>query len=304
MTTYTVILLKPRFLPVVGDKYDLAINYEIVDTRFLGMDKKEEVDNTLYGRIVVGISGTLQSMWQLEGINIEKVLVELAKKHINNKLLDGSITENEEIQHTTYNSPIECPINFYEIDYHKVSSFTVSIPEITDSRFESAVTLSANIIDLRDNINAVFGQKFGGRLLALPQERALKELSRQCENETEFLLRVASLCSLVTAIETKYLKISDNNEKEIGSIDKLGIFLRTNFPNEGISINKIMESISSFNQLRRMYPIHTDRADGVLKAYNYFGIEYPINNFQKTWEFLLQNYQKLLSNLLNILRNF
>jgi hypothetical protein len=176
MTTYIVRLLKPRFLPVIGDKYDLEINYEIVDTRFLGKDKKKEIDNTLYGRIVVGISGTLQSMWQLEVINLEKVLVELAKKHIANKLIDSSITEKEEIQQTTYNSPIECPINFYEIDYHKVSSFTVSIPEITDSRFESAVTLSANKIDLRDNINAVFGEKFGGRLLALPQERALNDI--------------------------------------------------------------------------------------------------------------------------------
>jgi len=304
MTTYTVRLLKPRFLPVIGDKYDLEINYEIVDTPFIGKDKKEEIDNTLYGRIVVGISGTLQSMWQLEGINLKKVLVELAKKHITNKLLDGSITEKEEILHTTYNSPNECPISFYEIDYHQVSSFTVSIPEITDSRFESAVALSANIIDLRDNINAIFGEKFGGRLLALPQERALNELSRQCENEAEFSFRVVSLCSLVVAIETKCLKISDNNGKNLGSIDKLGVFLRTNFPNESTSINEIMDSISAYNQLRRMYPVHTDRARGVLEAYNYFGIEYPINDFQKTWEILLQNYHKLLSNLLNIIRDF
>jgi len=304
MTTYIVRLFKPRFLPVIGDKYDLEINYEIVDTRFLEKDKKKEIDNTLYGRIIVGIAGTLQSMWQLEGINLEKVLVELAKKHIANKLLDSSITEKEEIQQTTYNSPIECPINFYEIDYHKVSSFTVSIPEITGSRFKSSVTLSANKIDLRDNINTVFGEKFGGCLLALPQERALNELSRQCENEAEFSFRVVSLCSLVAAIETKYLKISDNNGENLGSIDKLGIFLRTNFPNESISINKIMDSISAYNQLRRMYPVHTDRAKGVLEAYNYFGIEYPTNNFQNTWEILLQNYHKLLSNLHNIIRDF
>jgi hypothetical protein len=75
MTTYIVRLLKPRFLPVTGDKYDLEINYAIVDTRFLGKDKKKEIDNTLFGRIIVGISGTLQSMWQLEGINLEKVFV-------------------------------------------------------------------------------------------------------------------------------------------------------------------------------------------------------------------------------------
>jgi hypothetical protein len=53
-----------------------------------------------------------------------------------------------------------------------------------------------------------------------------------------------------------------------------------------------------------MYPVHTDRAKGVLEAYNYFGIEYPTNNFQNTWEILLQNYHKLLSNLLNIIRDF
>ena len=57
-----------------------------------------------------------------------------------------------------------------------------------------------------------------------------------------------------------------------------------------------------FNHLRRMYPLHTDRSKGVLAALEFFGIEYPVQNYQAAWGKLLESYRSLLGEILSAVR--
>jgi len=298
MATKTIRLLNPRWKPKLGDKDELLINFEVIGNENLG--RADEVNYTFYGKIVVGISGTLRSMWYLEGMDLEKVLVEFAKQQLHDKLIDGSLGEEEELQLSSFNAPQQCPFNVRGKDYYRNSAFEVLVPDIVSVDVDIN-TIAARIIDLRDNINAIFGEKFNGRLLALPQERSLSELTRNCESEEEFAFRVSSLCELATAIETSHLIIPLDDGQTKGSIDKFGSFLRHQFPTQNTT--DIINILTKFNHFRRMYPIHTDRASGVIEAYRYFGIEYPPKEYQSSWLLLLRHYLHWLEKLLELLRN-
>ncbi len=124
---------------------------------------------------------------------------------------------------------------------------------------------------------------------------------RTCDNQEEFVYRVASLCTLVTAINTTYIKSIIQTAKNDGPLDVLGKFLRENFPLS--QANQVMDTFQSFNRLRRMYPIHTDRANGVMNAHTYFGLEYPIEEFNFAWLKLLQVYSDSLNILLELIKS-
>ena len=65
---------------------------------------------------------------------------------------------------------------------------------------------------------------------------------------------------------------------------------------------KSMEALSKFNHLRRLYPVHSDRATGVIKALAYFDIEYPIDDYNVAWESIRRKYHEALQRLLTVLR--
>ena len=147
--------------------------------------------------------------------------------------------------------------------------------------------LASQIVVLRDNINALYGEKFGGWLLSLPQERSLLELFRTCGSQEEFGYRVPSLCTLAISFDGK-------------SIDDIGAFLRTKYTAQ--KVNPIMDGLQKFNQLRRMYPVHTDRADGVMAAHKHFDLAYPTEDYQGAWTKLLSGYLQLLRQILDLLK--
>lgn len=298
MTTKTIRLLNPMWKSKLGDKDELLINFEVIENEKLG--RADEANYTFVGKIVIGISGTLRSTWHLDEMDLEKALVEFAKQQLRDKLIDGSLGKDEELQLSSYNAPQQCPFNVSGKDYYQKSSFEVDLPDIVSNE-KNNKTIAAKIIDLRDNINAIFGEKFKGRLLALPQERSLSELTRNCESEEEFAFRVSSLCALATAIETSRLIIPLDDDQSKGSIDKFGKFLRHKFPTQNTT--DITNILTKFNHFRRMYPIHTDRASGVIEAYCYFGIEYPPKEYQSSWLLLLRHYLHWLEKLLELLRN-
>jgi len=45
-------------------------------------------------------------------------------------------------------------------------------------------------------------------------------------------------------------------------------------------------------------PIHTDNAKGVIDSMNYFGIDYPITDYEKAWKKLLESYRDTLKLML------
>ena len=51
-----------------------------------------------------------------------------------------------------------------------------------------------------------------------------------------------------------------------------------------------------------MFSIHTDRAKGVLSAYHFFEIEYPVSDRSYEWQKILEKYRDSLKILLDLLK--
>ena len=283
----TVTFTGGRWLPYTGrDGSDIAFEYSAVDSAFVG--QPEETSMARHGEIVVTISRWLSTSWGLDEDALAKVLFEYARRHIRDKVFDGALSTHEGIELTTSNCPKKCPFDPVRIDmsFGKAYEFPVAGGNPIEKAAPSA--LASQIIDLRDNINALYGEKFGGRLLALPQERGLLELFRTCDSQEEFGYRAPSLCTLATSFEGM-------------NVDDVGVLLRTKFSAERVS--PIMNELQKFNQLRRMYPVHTDRAGGVIAAHQHFGLEYPVADHQLAWTKLLGAYFELLKRILELLKS-
>lgn len=70
------------------------------------------------------------------------------------------------------------------------------------ARFEVA----SRIVTLRDAINTLFREQYGGDLLDLLEERSILDLVRECRDEEEFAYRLGSITGLATAFDTDLLR--------------------------------------------------------------------------------------------------
>ena len=296
MTVRRIKFVKSGWAPITGDSDSLDFAYEIQDIQPHPLSPAPPFKGT----VSVNISRTLQSIWALDTDSLQKVLGVYAKEHLAGKVEESSSTGSELLELSTYNAPNEPPFDPSTLHFLVPSEFEVEIPEMEDPTAKAAAELASQIIDLRDAVNAVYGEKHKKRLLSLAQERALFELSRRCDTREEFSHRVVSLCGLATSIDSSALPAPGGTPSEGGSIDRLGVFLRETYP--GAASDEIMQDLTRFNHLRRMYPTHTDEASGVLAAFHHFGIEYPVHDYQQAWERLLDRYRVLLSRLLQLLR--
>ena len=280
--------------PKTGDSDSLTLSYNINNpSEISGIGISE-------GEVTVNISRSLQVHWKLDRADLEKVLGNYAKDHVISKAEDRSLTDTEEIQLTTYNSTDFPLFDVGSIDIIVPSEQKVYIPSIDFEDNLDSISIAGKIVDLRDSINALFGELCDNKLLSLTQERALFDLTKSCTTIEVFSHRVASLCSLVISIDKNAFSKVPGFSSEGGSIDRMGDYLRKFYP--GAITESIMENLSKYNHLRRMYPIHSDRAKGVLPAFSYFDINYPIDNYQDAWIKLLNSYKDLLSKLLSLFK--
>lgn len=298
MKSKTVRLNSTRWIDTPADRNDLIVYFDVIDTDAMG--SREEASSTVSGQLLVGISRTLQSMWKLDFHSLEKILVEYAKQHLQDRITDNALQTEEELQLSTYNAPDQSPYPPDELTFTFPILFDVVLPSIPSNDQLLGAAIAFAIVDLRDNINAIFGEKYGGRLLSLPQERALIDLGKECKSFEEFVYRAASICGLATSIDTRILNANLDQPAGGGSLDSLGTFLRSEFSSP--ESNLVMEALSKFNHLRRLYPVHSDRATGVIKALAYFDIEYPIDDYNVAWESIRRKYHEALQRLLTLLR--
>ncbi len=310
----TIRFSKDEWLPRTRDGLDYLLRYSFVDSEFIG--KADEAFLTRQAYIVIGISGTLNSMWGFSKNNLCKVLFEYGKRHVETMISEGTLANQTELQLTTYSAPAQCPFDPERIDFSFDSPLEYSYSLENPLSSAEPSSLAFQIVDLRDSINAIFGEQFNGRLLTLPQERHLVELFKSCDGNEEFAYRVASLGGLSTSIDTKMIKAVHKKSKgelkgpneqvsksqgKLKPLDFLGEFLRNRYSIE--KVNEVMDVFKNFNHLRRMYPIHTDRARGVLSAYRFFEIEYPLSDHNYEWQKLLEKYRDCLKILLGLLKS-
>jgi hypothetical protein len=281
----------------MGDSDSISFAYEIEN---LNPPKSTSTPEIGEGTVKVNISRTLRTVWGLDHVGLEKVLGSYAKDHLVSKVESSSDSDLEEIQLSTYNAPNNPPFDPSQLNHIVPSEFEVDVPDLGNVPNTKSIEIASQIIDLRDTINAIYGERYKTRILSLPQERALFELSRRCDSREEFTHRMASLCALAVSIDDNAFDKVEDFDTSGKSVDKMGRFLRAKF--SGDLPEKIMMDLQSFNQLRRMYPIHTDRSSGVLKAHQYFGINYPIEDYQLAWNSILESYCTMLQRLLKLIR--
>jgi hypothetical protein len=294
-----VTFLNYEQLPITRDGLDFGIDFAVVDSDL--RDAPEEKAATKDGRLVIGISRTLQSIWGLEPALMNKVLLEFAKRHIATKIQDGTLSEHEELQLTTANTPSPCPFDPNRISVEIGRPMEFPMEKKNPVQAANPLAVAARIVDARDNVNAIFHDKYGEDLLTLHQERALLELFRSCQTQEEFGYRVSALAGLAGAVNAKALApLLEGKPEKLGQIQTLRKYLARAC--DDAAAGKVCDPLSHLNRLRQMYPIHTDDAKGIMEAHRFFGLDYPIRDWSDAWGTLLEAYAQALESLLRAIK--
>jgi len=125
---YRLRFIRTEWLPRTGDSFKLSIEYDLLEDKDYETIS-EEGNSTFRGTITIGISGSLQSIWGLTGLDLEKALVEYAKLHIREKIIEGNLAKEENKLLTIDNSPDLCPFDVVGKDYYRVFEYVISVPE-------------------------------------------------------------------------------------------------------------------------------------------------------------------------------
>lgn len=294
----TIRFLGGMHLPRQRDAIEYVFDFSIIDSNLIGMP--EERTSTEYVTIQTSITGTLHAMWsnQDPSLDIMKVLFEFSKRHISEKIKEGTILQKEALWLSTTSQPQSSPFESSKIQMRNGDSFDVEILGVPIMENSSYMQLATNIIETRDYINGVAKEKLGGRLLSLLSERDLLQLFREAKTEEEFVYRMSALKNIAINMNEELLKNSIQTDKTVtGSINLFENYLKQSSEYDETPI-KVLRSI---NRLRQAYPIHTDAADGVQDAHRFFVLPYPIKNYDQAWRTILVSYSDALKRIFEIL---
>lgn len=272
---------------------EYCFQYEMVDTQLIG--SPEEKSETIDFSIKVGIS---EAMWNLDNDEVAKVLFEFGKREIIQKIRDGTIDRENEYWIFSNTHPNTCPYDPSRIELKEGVSFEVEIPDKYLMQNDKEIKIASSIVTTRDHINALFKDKYGDKLILLDQERNLMELFHAVKSEKEFSYAITALGNLVGNLNLNVLRrITEINDTSVKSISLLNEFIKRINGSEC----KLINDLRNLNRLRQGYPVHGDHLEGVIKAYKYFGLDYPVKSFNESWKILLSNYLSALKQLFEII---
>jgi len=283
--------------------FEYRLYFSLVDNDKIG--KPEEEFETQEIEIDVEISETKAAIWNLNSprteIDLIKVLFEYGKRELIEKIKDSTVENNNSLRiYTNTHTEPECPFNPDKIVINKGDKYEITIPDETLVQRLEVNVIASSIITKRDEINALFKNKFNDKLFLINQERNLLELFRSADSIEEFSYRITSLGNLVGSLNKNMLsKESRLISEDYGSIHMLEVLLK-NF-----STDQTVTSIfKNLNKIRQGYPVHGDNVEGVVDSHKYFGLSYPLTNFKDSWELLLSKYNDALFELFSITESF
>jgi len=281
------------------DATEYSFPYTMVDTALIALP--EEKSETKCYRIKVSITRTLETMWSSrdENLDITKVLFEYGKRHIIQKLKDGTLLEKEELWLTTSTHPKSCPFDSDRIPDPNGNKIEVDLGGEKLMQNMTLLQLATSIIETRDNINSVFKERFGDKLFILSEERDILQFFRDATSTEELFYRVSALRNAIVNLNVSLLRtLTKNDDPQTGTIVLLENFLETydNYDKTPIRVFK------HINRLRQGYPIHGDTIDGVQEAHRYFKFDYPITDYSNAWRQLLLNYLDALQKIFEIIK--
>lgn len=295
----TIFFEEPARRVVSGrDVTEYVFSFRLVDSTLVG--SPEESSRSSFRSIKVAVTRTLSACWGfITDDELHRVMFEYGKRHVVQKIIDGTLGEFEEIDLHTANAECPCPFDPKKIENPigaivKLESSSKKIME--DS---STLQLASAIIDARDNINAIFHQTYKEKLILLGEERDLLQFFRDAQSEEEFFFRSSALANAATKLNIPCLrKLTGITDTQVKSIQLLETYLN----NFNVATHHVIDTLRNINKLRQSYPVHGDRSKGVLQAYTFFSLEYPIVKYSESWKKLLSKYLEALKNLLELLK--
>ena len=258
--------------------------------------------------IDVFISGTLSVNWgyftwkmtSADYVKLERLLLQFAREKIEEKLKEGTLNGKEEVMLLTTNQPRDCPYNPENLPDWNYAEYEVEIDSKTIGEQIKENKLAASIIETRDVINAVFHSGKGTKLLLLNNERNLLDFFKNAKTEEEFSHRISSLAEVARNLNAEALRNAiGETDKKIGSVALLKKFLELN----GKGDMTITDTLKQIGKVRQGYPAHTDNITEVIGGLRYFGLSYPIANYEEAWTKILSSYLAALKALYEILSN-
>ena len=280
------------------DVTEYVFPFHVVNSDFVG--SPEEYNRSTHHSIKVAVTRTLSACWGFTTDNeLHRVMFEYGKKHVAQKIIDGTLGEFEEIDLHTANA--ECPCPFDPVRIENPIEAVVTLKSDSKKIMEESffLQLATAIIDARDNINAIFHYKHKKKLILLNEERDLLQFFRDAQSQEEFFFRLSSLANASTKLNVDCLrKLTGITDTQVKSIQLLESYL-SNF---GILTDRIIPTLRNINKLRQSYPVHGDRSHGVLQSCSFFSLEYPIVRYNESWKILLTAYLEALKKLLEALK--
>lgn len=294
----TITFTHKEYLPITKDALDVNFHFNVIDSSLVGAPEEKSLQT--HHIIKVTITRTLAACWSLEPEDRDKVMFEYGKRHIIEKIKDGNLGAEEELWLSTYNYPSQCPFDPARIDNPEGAIVTVQTNEIPIMQDTGQVTLAGLIIDARDNINALFFQRYKEKLIVLVEERDLLQFFREASTHEEFVYRITALRNAACNLNKKALTaITEASDSKLGTIALLEKLLDS-YPSPD---TKVITTLKHLNRIRQCYPVHGDRVDGVIEAHEYFQLAYPIVDYQAAWRSLLVAYLDSLKRLLQVLKS-
>lgn len=273
-----------------GHRYKLSFELgEVVNGTFVPQESKS---------VPVTTSRTLQAVWKNNDAQIADTSASAAVVTVTNVASLGSWDDLKPIALNTYNAP-KSVASLPKI----VPGMVIPVPRPTvataqNNRFS---ILSDDITELRDQINALSNDLLGGRLLELPQERAILDIYKSGATADEFRSRIQSLATICVSINKTVLgkALSKASTAEIGSITLLRDYLTQVSTTE--RAGSVCDVLKHINNLRKGYPAHGDNTAEYLPAHDFFGLKYPITEFAIAWDSILGRYFKAITELRDLL---
>lgn len=152
------------------------------------------------GQTTITTSRTLQSVWGLSDKQIAASSSAAAASVITNVASRNALDELQSIQLNTFTASKSPPSG-----PQAGPGALIPIPKSSASKPTQPTSsiLSDDIAEIRDQINALASDLLGGRLLELPQERAILDVYKPAVTAEEFRNRVQSLAGICVAIKKK-----------------------------------------------------------------------------------------------------
>jgi hypothetical protein len=157
---------------------------------------------------------------------------------------------------------------------------------------------ATRIVNLIGTTNLIFQDKKGAKLFREDNPKIINELYTPCENEHDFIAKLAGLAALFE-VELGPLR---QLVEEAGNMRSISLIEKWLQENSIIHDPNMIETWKNIVTLRNMAPLHAQtRPEELMRALNFFGVPLPID-YSRLWNAILDKFSVSLEEWQRILQ--